>query len=112
MISYFDLLRKMSGLWGSYRQEDISREIDQIFDVGLIIIDDFLKGAKKNFGNDFSATCSIIDYLYRLRKPVVITTEYLNEDIALFDAATAGRIIEMCNGRIVTFGADAKNFRL
>ena len=41
-----------------------------------------------------------------------ITTQVDFKTLAQFDAALAGRIVESCNGRVVSFGDGAKNWRL
>ncbi|MDO4587965.1 MAG: hypothetical protein Q4C95_11830 [Planctomycetia bacterium] len=95
IVSFFDVLREFGGLWRSFDQDRVSRDIDEMFDVDLIVIDDFLKGTKPGRGNDYDVVCYLVDRLYRMKMPAIFTTESRMKNIFEFDAATAGRIVEL-----------------
>lgn len=101
----------MSGMWNSYRQNDLDELIERYFSCSVVVLDDFLKGTKRERGCDYEAACFLIDYLYRLKKPTILTSEFSIEKIAQFDPAMAGRITEMCNGRMIKF-KNTINYRL
>lgn len=112
IVSFFDVLREFGGLWRSFDQDKFNRSIDEMLDVELVVLDDFLKGTKTGRGDDYDVVCYLVDRLYRMKMPTIITTESRIKSLFEFDAATAGRIVEMCDGRIVEYEETAVNYRM
>lgn len=76
----------------------------------VLLIDDFAKG--KVTEADINIMFEIINHRYLNGKPIIISSELLQEDLLKFDEAIGSRIIEMCKGRIVEIRGIENNYRL
>lgn len=54
----------------------------------------------------------IVNYRYFKGAPMIISSEYLVEDILSFDEGIGSRIFEMCKGHIMEFEGQELNYRL
>ena len=98
------------------RRAEREKLVEEAVQTPFIVLDDFLKVFPRRDSYGFSdfqeATLEIIWGRYDAKKPLCITTQVDFKTLAQFDAALAGRIVESCNGRVVSFGDGAKNWRL
>lgn len=69
----------------------------------VLFIDDLFKSADGPTPADIRHMYNIIDYRYVNRKPMIISSEWGQEDLLHFDEATASRIIQMCRNYIVQY---------
>ncbi len=110
----FDLTRRFVAL--RKRNDEFEREFERYLDAELVVIDDFLKtipSAKSYNYADYKETLlELIWARYDARKPIVFTSQRNFRDIAKFDSALAGRIAEACEGRVVSFDANATDWRV
>ena len=85
-----------------------------------LVIDDFLKNSKRNGRTnetDLGVMFDILDFRYRKKRPVILSSEYYLDEIAIMDEALAGRLKQMatCNDSkyIVEIAKDkSKNYRM
>ncbi len=77
----------------------------------VLLIDDLYKG--KINKSDINIMFEIINYRYINHLPIIVSSEFLVEEILCFDEAVGSRIYEMCKRYIVSAkkGID-RNFRL
>lgn len=109
----YDIVRRIATTKSATERD---RLIDEAVSTPFVVLDDFLKifpnKSSYQYSDFFEATLEIVWGRYDARRPLAITTQRDFRFVAEFDAALAGRIVESCDGRIVSFGADAKNWRL
>jgi DNA replication protein DnaC len=85
-----------------------------------LVIDDFLKNSKRNGRTnetDLGVMFDILDFRYRKKRPVILSSEYYLHEIALMDEALAGRLKQMAthddSKYIVEIAKDkSKNYRM
>jgi DNA replication protein DnaC len=85
-----------------------------------LVIDDFLKRATKRAEakeTDLQLVFEIIDYRYRYKKPVIISSEYFLDEISDRTESIAGRLKQMAthfeDNYIIEIDRDkTRNFRL
>ena len=110
----FDLVRRFVAL--RKRNDEFEREFERYLDAELVVIDDFLKTIPSEKSYNYSeykeTTLELIWARYDARKPIVLTSQRNFNDIAKFDSALAGRIAEACAGRVVSFDANATDWRV
>lgn len=87
-----------------------SKEIDKYATARVLYIDDLLKG--KITESDINILYELINHRYMNNLPLIISTEYLAEQLLGFDEAIGSRIIEMCRGSIIQFTGKDLNYRL
>lgn len=76
----------------------------------VLLIDDFAKG--KTTESDVNIMFEIINYRYLNGKPIILSSELLQDRLLEFDEAVGSRIIEMCKSRIVEAIGIENNYRL
>lgn len=84
-------------------------EIDKYLNPRVVFIDDFLKG--KPSDADLKYIYRVVNTRYLKGKPMIISTEMRMEDIIQWDEAIGSRIMEMCQGNVITFDEDCVNYR-
>lgn len=90
-------------------KEEYMNLLDKIKKTRVLFIDDLFKG--KVTEADVSIIYDIINHRYLKRHPVIITTELSDEALMEIDAATGGRIVEMCKDKIVKISDNVPNYR-
>jgi len=110
----FDLTRRLVAL--RTRQAEFEKIFEEFAEVPVVVLDDFLKVVPSpnsfDYENIREATTRAIWARYDARRPTIITTQRSLNDVWRFDEALAGRVFEMCGGRVVEFGGNSKNWRL
>lgn len=76
----------------------------------ILIIDDLFKGGTTE--SDIRIMFEIINYRYLNRLPIVVSSEYLSEELLNIDTAIGSRIIEICKGRLLDIYGEEYNQRL
>lgn len=107
-----DLLHKLEATkYKLEQQEDIMRILS---DCDVLYIDDFLKTGKnvQPSDSDISYAYEIINNRYNQGKRMIISTEFMLDDIARIDEALCGRINQMSQKFRIQIAKDAaKNYR-
>lgn len=85
-------------LVGKYQQADI------------LLIDDLFKGKVNE--TDINIMFEIVNYRYINKLPIIVSTEYLVEEILSFDEAIGSRIYEMARDFIIEIRGKENNYRL
>ena len=100
-------------------EESYAREINKYKNATVLLIDDLYKNATKTKVGyevlndaDKRAMFEIVNYRYFKNAPMIISSEYLVEDILAFDEGIGSRIFEMCKGYIMEFHGEELNYRL
>ena len=101
-------------------EESYAREINKYKNATVLLIDDLYKNAtyKTRAGYellndaDKRAMFEIVNYRYFKGLPMIVSSEYLAEDILGFDEGIGSRIFEMCKGHIMEFKGQELNYRL
>ena len=76
----------------------------------LLYIDDLFKG--KPTEADLNIIYELVNFRYMNNKPMVISTEKLQEELVEVDEAIGSRILEMCRGNMVKLEGRELNYRL
>ncbi|NMM62065.1 ATP-binding protein [Clostridium sp. P21] len=76
----------------------------------ILIIDDLFKGGATE--SDIRTTFDILNYRYLNRLPIVVSSEHLSQSLLNIDYALGGRIIEMCENRILDIFGEEFDKRL
>lgn len=76
----------------------------------ILLIDDLFKG--KINETDINIMFEIINHRYINKLPIIVSTEYLVEEMLSFDEAIGSRIYEMSKDFIVEIKGQENNFRL
>lgn len=101
-------------------EENYTREINKYKSASVLLIDDLYKNAtyKNRAGYevlndaDKRAMFEIINYRYFNNAPIIISSEYLMNNILDFDEGIGSRILEMCKGHVVEINGRENNYRL
>ena len=101
-------------------EEAYAKEINKYKNATVLLIDDLYKNAtyKNRAGYEYlndavkRAMFEIVNYRYFKGAPMIISSEYLVEDILSFDEGIGSRIFEMCKGHIMEFQGQELNYRL
>lgn len=101
-------------------EENYANEINKYKNATVLLIDDLYKNAtsKTKAGYEYlndadkRAMFEIINYRYFKNAPMIISSEYMIEDILAFDEGIGSRIFEMCKGHIIEFHGQELNYRL
>ena len=102
-------------------EESYAKEINKYKNATVLLIDDLYKNAtyRNNMTGhkylndaDKRAMFEIVNYRYFKGAPMIISSEYLVEDILSFDEGIGSRIFEMCKGHIMEFEGQELNYRL
>lgn len=91
-------------------QEYYQKEIDKYKTASVLLIDDLYKG--KISDSDYNIMFEVINYRYLKGLPIIVSSEFLTDNLLSRDEAIGSRIIEMCKGRIVEFEGSELNYRL
>ena len=76
----------------------------------ILLIDDLFKGKVNE--TDINIMFEIINHRYINKLPLIVSTEYLVEEMLSFDEAIGSRIYEMAKGFIVEIRGKENNYRL
>lgn len=76
----------------------------------ILLIDDLFKGKVNE--TDINIMFEIINYRYINKLPIIVSTEYLVEEMLSFDEAIGSRIYEMSKKFIVEIKGQENNYRL
>ena len=90
--------------------EEYAKTMNRYKNARVLLIDDFAKG--KTTESDINIMFEIINFRYLNNKPVILSSELIQNQLLDFDEATGSRIIEMCRGRIVEVIGLENNYRL
>lgn len=66
----------------------------------------------KTTESDVNIMFEIINYRYLNNKPIILSSELIQDRLLDFDEAVGSRIIEMCKGRITEAKGIENNYRL
>lgn len=91
-------------------EEEYNNEISKYKKAKVLLIDDFAKG--KITESDINIMFEIINYRYLNAKPIILSSELIQNRLLDFDEAVGSRIIEMCKGRIAEVEGIENNYRL
>ena len=78
--------------------------------IQVLFIDDLFKG--KITESDINIMYEIINHRYLNKLPIIVSTEYMINELLNVDEALGSRIIEMCKGHIIEFTKDIPKYRL
>lgn len=82
----------------TYR-DDRQEFLHKMYSCDVLYIDDFLKCRNKNeIDYHYDLAFQILNARYNSRKPTIISTELLIEELSAEDSSISGRITEMANG--------------
>lgn len=101
-------------------EESYAREINKYKNATVLLIDDMYKNATYRTRTGYEilndadkrAMFEMVNYRYFKGAPMIISSEYLVEDILSFDEGIGSRIFEMCQGHIMEFQGQELNYRL
>ncbi|GFN37223.1 ATP-binding protein [Tepidimicrobium xylanilyticum] len=101
-------------------EESYAKEINKYKNATVLLIDDLYKNATHRTragyevlnDADKRAIFEIVNYRYFKNAPMIISSEYLINDIIDFDEGIGTRITEMCKGHIIEFQGQELNYRL
>lgn len=95
---------------------DRTKMVGEATEAPFVVFDDFLKTFPKpesyQYHNYFEAVVELFWFRYENHMPTCITTQASLEDIINFDVAFASRLVDRCDGRIISFGDEATNWRI
>ena len=105
---------------GSMSDGGYAAEVDKLKKTPLLYIDDLFKTGRGESQHrqrptpaDLNLAFEILNYRYNTRRPTIISSESLLQEIIGFDDAIGGRIKEMCGEFFLNIAEDrAKNYRL
>lgn len=89
---------------------EYNRQISNYKNARVLLIDDFAKG--RTTESDINIMFEIINYRYLNSKPIIFSSELMQDRLLDFDEAVGSRIIEMCRGRIGEAIGIENNYRL
>lgn len=91
-------------------KENYYVELNPYCNARLLYIDDLFKG--KPTDADLNIIYELVNFRYMNNKPMVISTEKLQEELVSLDEAIGSRILEMCRGHMVKLEGRELNYRL
>ena len=91
-------------------KENYYTELNTYCNARLLYIDDLFKG--KPTEADLNIIYELVNFRYMNNKPMIISTEKLQEELVDIDEAIGSRILEMCRGNIVKMQGKELNYRL
>lgn len=89
---------------------EYARVVNKYKTARVLLIDDFAKG--KTTESDINIMFEIINFRYLNRKPIILSSELLQDDLLDFDEAVGSRLIEMSKGRIIESKGIENNYRI
>nr|WP_231578678.1 ATP-binding protein [Geobacillus kaustophilus] len=92
--------------------ESLEQKCERMKAVEVLFIDDLFKRGATEF--EIKTMYSVINYRYLNHKPIMVSSECLEDDLLEIDEALGSRIIEMCRDYLVEIVGDRKllNYRL
>jgi DNA replication protein DnaC len=81
----------------------------------ILLVDDLFKGSMKNGKpneTDINIMFEIINYRYLNNLPLIISSEYIADQLLDFDEAVGSRILQMCKSFTVQIEGRENNYRL
>jgi DNA replication protein DnaC len=92
--------------------ETLEQKCERMKAVEVLFIDDLFKRGATDF--EIRTMYSVINYRYLNHKPIMISSECLEDELLEIDEALGSRIIEMCRDFLVEIKGDRKllNYRL
>lgn len=111
-VLWRELVHELLGL--QYRPEEYRTRMEQLRQVEVLYIDDFLKIMDKNAaGRELTIAFEVINARYNMDKRTIISTELFDTELLALDQALGSRMIERAKGNIIQIqrGTD-RNFRL
>ena len=92
-------------------EEYYKKSISKYQTCEILLMDDLFKG--KLTESDINIVFEIVNYRYLNRLPMIVSSEFLVEELLNFDEAIGSRIYEMCKDYIVEIEKDkGNNYRL
>ena len=92
-------------------EEYYKKSISKYQTCEVLLMDDLFKG--KLTESDINIIFEILNYRYLNRLPIIVSSEFLVEELLSFDEAIGSRIYEMCKDYIVEIAKDkGNNYRL
>lgn len=83
----------------TYREDDRKELFHELFECDVLYIDDFLKVHDRNMIDyNYDLAFQVLTGRYNARKPTIISTELLINELAAEDSALGGRINQMSGG--------------
>lgn len=109
-LTWTDFIGKLKRDMMGEKTNEVSVYLDKVKKIDVLFIDELLK---KYNDTDLRYLIEIINYRYTNNLKTIITSELLPEKLLNIDEATFGRMIEECEGNIITIPYDRKkNYRL
>ena len=81
--------------------EDYKIVINRYKNATVLLIDDLFKGRLSD--SDKNIMFEIINYRYLKRSPIIVSSEFSQEQLLKYDEAIGSRIIEMCRDYLIEF---------
>ena len=103
-FSYIDLILLMRE-YAKINQVMYRKTLDDFKKLDLLLIDDLFKGGLEN--DDLRIIFDVINTLYMEKVKLIVTSEFLIDDIRELDEAIAGRLYEMAGENKILIGKDA-----
>jgi DNA replication protein DnaC len=92
-------------------EEYYQKTISKYQSCELLLIDDLFKG--KITESDINIVFEILNYRYLNHMPIIISTEFIIDELLNFDEAVGSRIYEMCKSYVVEIERGReRNFRM
>ena len=92
-------------------EEYYQKTISKYQSCELLLIDDLFKG--KITESDINIIFEILNYRYLNHLPIIISTEFIIDELLNFDEAVGSRIYEMCKSYVVEIERGReRNFRM
>lgn len=108
---YFPYREFITELKQNIMNQAIYREkMDKYKKSKILIIDDLFKGGVTE--TDIRIMFEILNYRYLNKFPMIVSSEYLSQDLLVLDNGIGSRIIEMCKDRTLDIFGEEYNQRL
>ncbi|WML35667.1 ATP-binding protein [Clostridium sp. OS1-26] len=108
---YFPYREVITELKQNIMNQTIYREkINKYKKSKILIIDDLFKGGATE--PDIRIMFEILNYRYLNKLSIIVSSEYLSQDLLILDNGIGSRIIEMCKGRTLDIFGEENNQRL
>lgn len=88
-------------------EETYNKILDTYKNAELLVIDDLFKG--KITDSDINIMYEIVNYRYLKKLPVIVSTEYYDDELFNFDEAIAGRLYEMAKDYRINIDKNTSN---
>lgn len=107
-----DLVHELQGL--SYRPDEYRQRMEQLRNVDILYLDDFLKNLDKNaFGRELTIAYEVINARYNLSRRTILSSEHFISDVCKLDEALGSRIASRAKGfKVQIRKEEGRNYRL